>query len=42
MLKSAIADFGRGRRSPEVRALLLRIRAEMDAKLLGRPEERPV
>jgi uncharacterized protein (DUF433 family) len=38
-----ILESRRKGNSPEVRALLLRIRTEMDAKLFGsRPEERPV
>jgi uncharacterized protein (DUF433 family) len=39
---AAILERRRRGNSPEVQALLQRIRAEMDAKLFGRPEDRPV
>ena len=39
---AAILERRRRGNSPELQALLLRIRTEMDIKLFGRPEERPV
>jgi len=39
---ATILERRRRGNSPEVQALLLRIRAKMDVKLFGRPQERPV